>query len=753
MSDGGAGPRSDRRRSNRLAGEISPYLRLHQHNPVDWYPWGDEALSRAKDEDKPIFLSVGYATCYWCHVMERESFSDAGTAALMNRHFVNVKVDREERPDLDEIYMAATQIFTQQGGWPNSVFLTPDLEPFFAGTYFPPSDGRGRPSFKTVLLSMQNAWETRRGEVEEQGREMASAMRRMLEERGKPLDHVAPADITKASVRSLVDRYDASHGGFGAAPKFPSPANLFLLLELAGDDSKSAEMLDRTLDGMARGGLNDQLAGGFHRYSTDAAWKVPHFEKMLYDNGLLMDVYARRYGQTGDAEHARVLIETARFLSREMTGPDGELWSAIDAEVAGREGAYHVWTQVALADALGPEDAGFLAPLYGYDGPPVFDREYYVLHRPLSWGEQAERRRMPVSALLDQVEPLKARLLEVREQRPRPLVDDKVLTDWNGMAIAGLATAGAMLERPGMVDQARRAAEFVISSLRSADGTLLHSWCAGEARFEAFLPDYVFLVRGLLALHDATEEDRWLEEAADLTEQQVARLGDAADGGFFIAAESEDLLFRSKEIFDGALPATNAVAALNLLELARRGDRDRWLPEVEKTLKAFTLFTEKQPEGARMMATAVAEYHRLVAAPSDEEATRATVVNLVEQAARRLAKPVLEVGDEGADGFRPFRLEVTLKKRWHVYAHEPGLEGLTPTSVSAPGAELRDVTYPAGEDYPPKSRGADGLSARVYRDVFEIRGALKGSAELNLRYQPCDDARCLPATSVAVTTD
>ncbi|HET9211922.1 MAG TPA: thioredoxin domain-containing protein, partial [Thermoanaerobaculia bacterium] len=352
--------------TNRLSGESSPYLLLHQHNPVDWYPWGPEALEKARREDKPIFLSVGYSTCYWCHVMERESFSNPEVAERMNRDFVNVKLDREERPDLDEIYMAATQILTQQGGWPNSVFLTPDLKPFFAGTYFPPEDRYGRPSFSALLAGLSEAWRERRSDVEAQSEEMAEAMRRFLEERAHPADAPPGPEVSVRAFDTLIRRFDREWGGFGTAPKFPTPSNLFLCLEMLDERPEAAEMLTATLDQMARGGIYDQLGGGFHRYATDQEWKIPHFEKMLYDNGLLLEIFARHHALTGDRQSARIVRETAAWIAREMTSPEGAFYSAIDAETHGHEGAYYVWTREEIAAALGEEDATFLAPLLGF---------------------------------------------------------------------------------------------------------------------------------------------------------------------------------------------------------------------------------------------------------------------------------------------------------------------------------------------------------------------------------------------------
>ncbi|MDX1645108.1 MAG: thioredoxin domain-containing protein, partial [Thermoanaerobaculia bacterium] len=408
------------RSENRLAGESSPYLLLHRHNPVDWYPWGEEALTRSRREDKPIFLSVGYSTCYWCHVMERESFADESVAELMNRELVSIKVDREERPDLDEIYMVATQILTGHGGWPNSVFLTPDLEPFFAGTYFPPEERHGQPSFRRVVTSLAEAWKNRREEIEEQAKSVGRALSHYLERRNAPAPSPPDASVVGRSVRALERLYDPRWGGFGGAPKFPTPANLYLLAEVATEDERAAEMLTGTLDQMARGGLFDQLGGGFHRYATDAEWKIPHFEKMLYDNGLLLELYALEWARTGDPEAARVARETIGYLEGEMLAPEGFFWSALDAETEGEEGAYYVWSRDELREVLGEEDFEFAAPLLGFDGAPFFEGSQYVLHLPRPLRVQAAQRQMTREELLADLDPLRARLLEARAARPRP---------------------------------------------------------------------------------------------------------------------------------------------------------------------------------------------------------------------------------------------------------------------------------------------------------------------------------------------
>jgi hypothetical protein len=734
--------------ANRLSKESSPYLLLHAHNPVDWFPWGPEAIERARREDKPIFLSVGYSTCYWCHVMERESFSDPAIAARMNERFVNVKVDREERPDLDEVYMLATQMLSGQGGWPNSVFLTPALEPFFAGTYFPPEDRWGRPGFPTVLESLAHAWRERRADVEAQAAELGGAIRRHLDEIEPWSGELPGAELAARAADGLRKRFDATHGGFGEAPKFPTPANLWLLAELAEDPinarADAAMMLAATLDAMARGGIFDQVAGGFHRYATDRAWKVPHFEKMLYDNGLLLEAYAREHARTGDAEAARVAAATAEFLARELTGPSGALWSALDAEVAGHEGGHHVWTREQLDRALGAEDAAFLAPVLGFDGEPFFEESYYVLHLPRPLDVVARQRRTTREALLAEVEPLLAKLAAARAARPRPATDDKVLADWNGTAIAGLAAAGRALARPDLVDRAARAAEAVLRDLRAPDGTLLHAWRAGAGRVHAFLADYAFLIHGLLRLHEASGDRRWIGEAIRLEAEMGRRLG-SPRGGYFNAEESEDLLVRGKELFDGALPAANAVAALVAIDLAAAtGDR-RHLDSAESTLRAFAPVVATHPDGARTMTIAFARLARARGRSASGPATPAPVAAAPASAgARAIASIAATLGAAGADGFRALRVDVALTAGWSIAAQPE------PPTVEVEGGELRAVALPGATPLPglPGSPGLTGWTERL-----QVEAELRPDAprpELRLRFHACGEGACHPPATVAI---
>ena len=750
----------DTTHTNRLAGESSPYLLLHQHNPVDWYPWGPEALEKARREDKPIFVSVGYSTCYWCHVMERESFSSPEVAELMNRDFVNIKVDREERPDIDEIYMAATQILTGQGGWPNSVFLTTDLKPFYAGTYFPPDERYGRPSFGRVLQGLSEAWQKRRDEVQMQAEEMANAMGRYLEQRVQPAASPPGADVAVRSLEALTRRFDSRNGGFGGAPKFPTPSNLFLCLEMADEHEEAGQMLSATLDQMARGGIYDQLGGGFHRYATDAEWKVPHFEKMLYDNGLLLELYAREHARTGDAQAARIAREIAQWIEREMTSPtpsEAAFWSAIDAETHGHEGAFYVWTRDEIFELLGREDAAFVAPILGFDGPPFFEENEYVLHLPERLEQAAARRRMDPDELLREVKAVEERLFIARARRDRPLTDDKILADWNGMAIAGLAVAGRVLGDASLVERAAKAARFVLARMRSPEGVLLHSWRQGQGRISAYLDDYAFLVRGLLALHEAQGDGSWLRAAAELTEEQIRRLRDP-EGGFFVAAESADLLFRSKDVFDGATPAGNAVAVLNLLELAERTGESAWRSEARASLQAFAAMIQGSPDGARMMSIAARRYHRAEMggtgdAPVEEVAAfeRTAGASGVEKLARAAAGLVtVRLAEQPAgEGWQPFRLVVEVAPGWHIQANPASEEFLLPTEVAAEGgAEVRNLRYPQGEEIPAGFAGGRPLA--VYTGRVEVTGEVSGHGRLAVRFQLCDDARCLPPAEQAV---
>ena len=558
------------RPANRLANETSPYLLQHAHNPVDWFPWGDEALRKAADEDKPIFLSIGYAACHWCHVMERESFEDDATAALMNEHFVSIKVDREERPDLDGIYMDAVQAMTGQGGWPLSAFLTPGGEPFHAGTYFPPEPRHGMPAFRDLLAGIAEAWRERRDEVESQGQRVAAAIERASSVRSSGV--VLDETLVVAATTSLRRTFDGRWGGFGGAPKFPQPMTLEFLLRRAvrgGPDAHEAlEAVVTTLDRMAAGGIYDHLGGGFARYSTDERWHVPHFEKMLYDNAQLLQLYTRAWQVTGTVRYRTVALETAEYLLREMQHPEGGFFSSQDADSDGVEGKFFTWSWAELVGLAGePVARAFGAtPDGNWAGE---DGRTNVLWRPRSVAEVAIETGLDAAELQAEVEDARPALFAAREARTHPATDDKVLAAWNGMAIAALAEAGRVFDQPDYVTAATRAASFVLTHLRGPSGRLLRSWRNGVAGQSGFADDHALMATACLTLFETTFEVAWFDRATELTGELRRLFPDRAAGGFFLTGDDADaLLVRPKELYDNATPSGNSVAADLLLRLS-----------------------------------------------------------------------------------------------------------------------------------------------------------------------------------------
>ena len=731
--------------ANRLSQESSPYLLLHAHNPVDWYPWGDEAIEKAREEDKPIFLSIGYSTCYWCHVMEREVFSNPEIAELMNRWFVSIKVDREERPDLDDIYMVATQLITREsGGWPNSVFLTPELKPFFAGTYFPPEDRGSRMGFPTVITRVQEAWETKRSEVDASAEQLSQTMRTIVAEGHQPGELPSATEADQA-VEDLKQRFDETNGGFSKAPKFPSPANLFLLWDRADarGDAEAGRMVIETLHKMGQGAIYDQLGGGFHRYTLDAQWRVPHFEKMLYDNAHLAELLATTAKATGDPDLERLARGTLDFVLRDMQLDGGGFKSAIDAETDGDEGAYYVWTRAELQGVLSGEGYDLLAPIMGFYGPPNFEGGKYTLYLNDTFSEHAKRLGWTRSDLLDRMDSQFDRLRRARADRKLPLIDDKVLTDWNGMMIAALARAGLALDEPRYLQAAQRVAAFLLANLKDANGDLLHSWRGGEAKIPAFLDDYAFLMKGLLALYEATGENRWLGEAERLAEEMERRLRDGV-GGYYLSEAKPHLLFQPKTIYDGAIPSGNGVATLALLGLAEHTGKVLYRQRAEATMKAFADDLAERPGALRTLAQAVDRYHRghsvvsspPTPAPVSGSETNEPTVPLAEE----LVTTQFSFDDVTTDEatWRAFQLRVTIRAGWHVNANPASLPYLIPTEVQG---DVRNVRYPEGEDF---EFAFSDESLTVYSGTISIGGEIdRNESTLRLVYQACDDRRCL----------
>ena len=546
---------------NRLARETSPYLLQHAHNPVDWYPWGEEAFARARAEDKPILLSVGYSACHWCHVMERESFENAEIAAVMNRHFVNVKVDREERPDVDHIYMQAVQSMTGQGGWPMTVFLTPDGTPFYGGTYFPPVDRHGLPGFPRLLQALADAWANRRTDVLDNGRQLAAALGQ--ESRLRAAGTVLSDDILFSAFQGVSAQFDEEHGGLGGAPKFPQPMIWEFVLRFArrSDNPYARRMVHTTLVKMARGGIYDQLGGGFARYSVDRLWLVPHFEKMLYDNAQLASLYLHASQAFGDPECRRVCEETLDYVLREMTDPAGGFYSAQDADSEGHEGKFFVWTPDEIRQVLGP-DADAAMAYWGVDRGPNFEG------KSILW--------LPGPPDPERAAPWRRKLFEARERRVKPGRDDKVLAAWNGLMARAFAEAGRTLGRADYVAAARRNVEFVLGSMRS-DGRLLRTWKAGAAKLKGYLEDHAMVAAALVELYAATFDRLWLDEARGLAEEMLRLFWDEGVGGFFdTGSDHERLIVRPRNLYDNAVPCGSSVAAEVLLRLAALTGEERY---------------------------------------------------------------------------------------------------------------------------------------------------------------------------------
>ncbi len=588
--------------TNRLAGEKSPYLLQHAHNPVDWYPWGNEAFDRAKSENKPVFVSIGYATCHWCHVMEKESFEDEEVARLMNDQFVSIKVDREERPDIDGVYMSACQTLTGRGGWPLSVFMTPEGKPFYAGTYFPKRTRMGITGFMEVLSHLGNAWKNNRDKVERAAEELTGSIQLR---KGVESDRVFPGEeVLRKGAEHLGQSFDSKWGGFGEAPKFPSPHQLTFLLRWhrRNGDSLSREMVVKTLDAMHAGGIYDHIGYGFCRYSVDSQWLVPHFEKMLYDQALLVMAYTEAYQAFNLERFARTVREIAEYVMRGMTAPEGAFFSAEDADSEGKEGLFYLWKPDQVIEILGPELGKLFCSYYDIRPDGNFEEGFSIPHRTVGLDAFAAGKGINPLELENRLNEARRKLFEVREERVHPLKDDKILTSWNGLMIAALAKAAGALKEPSYAEAARSAADFLLAVMRTGDGTLLRRYRDGETAYQGYLDDYAFFTWGLIELYETTLDAGYLREAVAFMTKTIDLFWDQEDGGFFFSGrENERLVARDKDAYDGAIPSGNSVALLNLLRLSRMtGDvelekkADLMLrvfgPSLAEFPKAFTQF-------------------------------------------------------------------------------------------------------------------------------------------------------------------
>ena len=593
---------------NRLADALSPYLVQHADNPVHWLPWGEEAFAKATKEDKPIFLSIGYAACHWCHVMAHESFESERIAAILNEHFVSIKVDREERPDVDDVYMEAVQAMTGTGGWPLSVFLTPAREPFYGGTYFPPHRRGPMPGFEEVLLAVHDAWENRRAAAMEQAKNLTSILQSENLAGGPTGGGTAElAPLLDEAVRSLGRAFDPDWGGFGGAPKFPRPSDLGFLLRRwhRTGDAPLLGMVTTTLDRMAAGGVYDHVGGGFHRYSTDRQWLVPHFEKMLYDNALLARAYVEAWQVTGQERYGRVARETLDYVLRDMRHPEGGFYSSEDADSEGEEGRFYTWTPEELTATIGAERAKVFAQAYGITAGGNFEGRS-IAHLPRCVAETASHLGRSADDLQRELESCRRLLLQKRSERVRPLRDEKILVGWNGLMIDALALAGAALGEETYVQAAIAAAEYVNRFLRDDEGRLLHCRRDDQARHPAYLEDHAAFANGLVTLYEATFDERWIDRAIAEADVLLGGFLDHEQGGFYSTSKRhETLIARKRDLLDNAIPSGSSLATLALLRLGLLCGRSDYLEAAEKTIQATAAVMERAPQAASQMLTAL----------------------------------------------------------------------------------------------------------------------------------------------------
>lgn len=760
--------------TNRLTGETSPYLLQHAHNPVDWYPWGEEAFEEARRRDVPIFLSIGYSTCYWCHVMERESFESEATARVMNEHYICVKVDREERPDVDDIYMAATQALTGRGGWPMSVWLEPEsLRPFYAGTYFPPEPRHGMPAFTDILLGISEAWKgERRQEIIEQSQSLADAVRHQLEEREAPVV-VGENEIMEA-VSALLRIYDPQWGGFGGAPKFPQPTYIdFLLAVRESADESTRQAIDQsvrgTLDKMMIGGIRDHVGGGFHRYSVDAEWTVPHFEKMLYDQGQLISVYAKAAAIYGDTEYERTAIQIADYVLSEMTDESGAFYSAQDAEVDGKEGLNYLWVESELRDALTEDEAKLALDVYSVSAGSNFQDPHHpdeparnVLRFYERPEQTADRFGLTVDELHAKLDAINTKLKAVRDDRKQPGLDDKVLTSWNAITIHGLASLGNVTGIKTYTDSATGAADAILTLMRDDKGTLLRTARAGEAKTPAFFEDYAWLTASLIELHYATGDTKWLDKASLLAEEAEGIFGDPDSGGFFDTRENQsDLFVRGQTVYDGAIPSATSVFLNALIDLSTLTGEQWFANRAARGLVATSGAIHRSPVGYVNSARAL--YRALALDIPLTQASQAAGAQQPAQSSDSAAAfQAVEVFADSerislqAGDVETFSVRLKIADGFHLVAADPGPDAadmLEPLRVGVVGGTGIGafVDYPAGESY--RTEGIEGellvYSGDVEFDiVLEAEDERTGRPIVIVTFQACSDTECLQPQTV-----
>ncbi|MCH8823835.1 MAG: DUF255 domain-containing protein [Planctomycetes bacterium] len=737
--------------TNRLINETSPYLLQHAHNPVNWYAWGPDAFEAAREQNKPIFLSIGYSTCYWCHVMERESFETEVVATVLNEHFIAIKVDREERPDVDDIYMAAVQAITGRGGWPMSVFLEPEnLKPFYGGTYFPQKD------FIDLLGKVNEVWITRRDDIVGDANRLADAIAIQLKSTASPMPiGEQQLQIAQDTLMRIYDKVNAGFGDGGPrSNKFPMPVYLELLMAVGWDNPSAKNAITHTLDRMAMGGMYDQIGGGFHRYSTDPKWLVPHFEKMTYDNGQLASVYAEAYSRTNDSYYAEIVRETLDYVLREMTDSQGGFFSAQDAEVNAREGQNYIWLESEVREALTnagmKDDIDFTLKVYGIEAGTNFTDPHHpedgsknVVHLINRPDEIAKNLGLELNGFNERLEAINKALLKVRDQRDQPGTDDKILSGWNGLMIAGLADGGRVLNAAKYISAARRASDFVLKTMRSEDGGLLRTYRDGQAKIDAVFEDYAFVVKGLISLHRATDEQRFVDQATEIAEIARERFWDYRLGGYFdTLSDQSDLFVRSKSTYDGAVPCGNSVMALNLLDLYELTNDEKYLDDAVALLRGISSQLSQNPVSSALATVAL---KRLL----DKYPQRLLALATVTPAVPDVVKIIVDAREVNVSEETPgeFLVKFEISDDYHINAHNPGQEflvGLQIHLVSARGYVL-EAKYPQGELFQDEIRIYEG-SVTVPVKVTKT-GPIEGEPEIVVTYQVCTDRLCLaPST-------
>ncbi len=603
----------DGHKANRLINEKSPYLLQHAYNPVDWYPWSKEAFEKANKEGKPIFLSIGYSTCHWCHVMEKESFEDSTVAELLNKYYVSIKVDREERPDIDNIYMTVAQVLTGSGGWPLTIIMTPDKKPFFAGTYFPKENRFGKPGLIDILTQIAAVWEKDNDKILSSANKIIDAVKQTTNtfDTGKEIS----LDLINKSVQNFTDNFDEEFGGFGNSPKFPSPHNLLFLLRQYKSNQKSSilNMVTKTLDKMEEGGIYDQIGYGFHRYSTDKKWLVPHFEKMIYDQAMLAMAYTEAYQLTQNNRYKETADGIFKYVLRDMTSTQGGFYTAEDADSDGEEGKFYFWSYSELQKLLSPEDFNIFIKTFKVEKSGNFVDQVKgekdgnnILHREKPYDTLAKEFNISTVTLLKKLDTIREELFLIREKRIHPFKDDKILTDWNGLMIAALAQAGVVFENKNYIKSAEKSIKFIFNNLLKKDGTLYHRFRNGEVKIDAHLDDYSFIIWGLLNLYESTFKTDYLKHAIGFNEILIKHFWDDKNGGFFFTSDkSTDLFTRQKEIYDGAIPSGNSVAMMNLVRLSRITGDTKLADMASKLSKAFSKSSERYPMGYSQFLSAV----------------------------------------------------------------------------------------------------------------------------------------------------